>query len=302
MRYATIQNVSLNLPRLGYRADGNEARLFALLSESLEMAARAHLQKKAFIDRLLSYGDNGPRSILTMTRDGVPYLRMDRATFLIGMIGLNELVQIQTGAQFHESSEARKMGLKIIRRMKEEAEKLGRKSGMRFSLEQTPAESTSYRFARLDLKYFSPASGRFVKGDISKGEIYYNNSSFFNIAAALDPFERVRQEGQFHPWVDGHAATQLWIGDPNPTKEELAGFVKKIFSETKSDAVTFSPHFFFCAPCGKTFKGLAASCPVCGSALVEGITRISGYFTHVSRLSRGKVAELRDTLKTPLHF
>jgi len=65
MRYATIQNVSLNLPRLGYRADGNEERLFALLSESLETAARAHLQKKAFIDRLLSYGDSGPLSILT---------------------------------------------------------------------------------------------------------------------------------------------------------------------------------------------------------------------------------------------
>jgi len=73
-----------------------------------------------------------------MTRDGIPYLRMDRATFLIGMIGLNELVQIQTGAQLHESREALKMGLKIIGRMKEEAEKLGRKKGMRFVLEQTP--------------------------------------------------------------------------------------------------------------------------------------------------------------------
>jgi len=302
MRYATIQNVSLNLPRLGYRADGNEERLFALLSESLEMAARAHLQKKAFIDRLLSYRDSGPLSILTMTRDGIPYLRMDRATFLIGMIGLNELVQIQTGAQLHESREALKMGLKIIGRMKEDAEKLGRKKGMRFVLEQTPAESTAYRFARLDLKYFSPASGRFVKGDISKGEIYYNNSSFINIAAALDPLERVRQEGQFHPWIDGHAATQLWIGDPGPSKKELAGFVKKIFSQTKSDAVSFSPHFSFCAACGKTFKGLAASCPACGSIPVEGITRISGYFTHVSRLNRGKVAELRDTLKVPLRF
>jgi ribonucleoside-triphosphate reductase len=302
MRYATIQNVSLNLPRLGYRADGKESRLLELMSETLEIAARAHLQKKVFIERLLSHGESGPLSILTMTRDGMPYLRMDRATFLIGMVGLNELVQIAAGAQLHESRKARETGLRIVRHMKEEAERLGRRQGMRFVLEQTPAESTAYRFARLDLRYFSPASGHFVKGDISKGEIYYNNSTFYNIAAPMNPFERVKQEGLFHPWIDGHAATQLWIGDPGPSKEQLSDFVKKVFRETRSDAVSFSPHFSFCAPCGRTFKGLSAACPACGSTRVEGITRISGYFTHVSRLNRGKIAELRDTGRTPPHF
>jgi ribonucleoside-triphosphate reductase len=78
--------------------------------------------------------------------------------------------------------------------------------------------------------------------------------------------------------------------------------VKKVFRETQSDAVSFSPHFSFCAPCGRTFRGLRTVCPDCGSASVEGITRISGYFTHVSRLNRGKIAELRDTGKTPPHF
>ncbi len=302
MRYATIQNVSLNLPRLGYRAEGEEDRLFTLISEMLETAARAHLQKRGFIDRLLSHGESGPLSILTMTRDGMPYLRMDRATHLIGMVGLNELVQILKGAELHESREALETGLRIVRHMKEEAEKLGRRYGMRFVLEQTPAESTSYRFARLDLKYFSPASGRFVKGDISKGEIYYNNSSFFNIAAAMNPFERVKGEGRFHPWIDGHAMTQLWIGESSPSKEPLAAFVRKVFRETRSDAVSFSPHLTFCPPCGRTFRGLASSCPLCGSPRVEGITRISGYFTHVSRLNRGKIAELRDTGKSPLRF
>jgi len=189
-----------------------------------------------------------------------------------------------------------------VRHMKEEAERLGRRQGMRFVLEQTPAESTAYRFARLDLRYFSPASGHFVKGDLSKGEIYYNNSTFYNISAPMNPFERVKQEGLFHPWIDGHAITQLWIGEPHPSKGQLSAFVKKVFRETQSDAVSFSPHFSFCAPCGRTFRGLRTVCPDCGSASVEGITRISGYFTHVSRLNRGKIAELRDTGKTPPHF
>ena len=302
MRYATVQNVSLNLPRLGYRAGGEDARLFSLLSESMEMAAKAHLQKKNFIEGLLSRGDEGPLSILAMSRDGSPFLRMNRAAYLVGLVGLNELVQISKGVELHESAEARKFGLKLLRHMKVAAGKLGRTQGMKLVLEQTPAESTAYRFARLDLKYFSPASGHIVKGDISRGEIYYNNSTFFNIAAPMKPLDRVKLEGRFHPLIDGHAMTCLWLDDGGPSGRTLAAFVEKVFRETESDALSLSPHLSFCPPCGQTFRGFHETCPRCGSGGCEGITRITGYFTKASRLNRGKTAELRDIRKNPSRF
>ena len=57
-------------------------------------------------------------------------------------------------------------------------------------LGQTPAETTTHRFARLDLKYYSPPAGRFVRGDIARGEIYYTNSTHLSVAAPLEASER----------------------------------------------------------------------------------------------------------------
>ena len=70
------------------------------------------------------------------------------------MVGLNELIQYHTGEEMHESVEAMRLGLKVIAHMNLIANQYSRKYAMRFVLEQTPAESTAYRFAKLDLKHF----------------------------------------------------------------------------------------------------------------------------------------------------
>ena len=44
-----------------------------------------------------------PWRFSTMNKDGAPYLRMKRVTYLIGMVGLNELVKIHTGEEIHDS-------------------------------------------------------------------------------------------------------------------------------------------------------------------------------------------------------
>jgi len=156
MRYCALQNVTLNLPRIAYLAKGEDAMLFSKVAEFVETAVKAHLEKKGFIEKLLSLGEKGPLALLAMDRDGSPYLRMHRASFLVGMVGLNELVQIHTGREMHESKEAFKFGLKVIAHMKLLVDKLSQRYAMHFVLEQTPAESTAYRFAKLDLKYHSP--------------------------------------------------------------------------------------------------------------------------------------------------
>jgi anaerobic ribonucleoside-triphosphate reductase len=299
MRRAAVQNVTLNLPRIGYRAEEDDAKLFSLLSERMALAAKAHVQKRDFIEKLISYGDDGPLSFLTMKRDAYPYLRMDQAVYLIGVLGLNELVQIHGGRQFHESEEAVLLGMKILTHMKKEAENLGRKHGICFILEQTPAESTAYRFARLDLRLFSPRSGRFVRGDISRGEVYYNNSTSFNVSADMPAMERARGEGRFHPFIEGTAVTHIWPGDKIPSKETLARFIEIIFKETNNKRVTLSPEFTSCVSCGRTSLGLKDRCRLCVSENVEKITKITGYFARVSDLNKGKLAELRDIRRNP---
>ena len=294
MRYCALQNVTLNLPRIAYLSKGDDTQLFSKITEFIEMAVRAHLEKKNFIGKLLSLGEKGPLALLAMNRDGSPYLRMQRASFLIGMVGLNEMVQIHTGQELHQSKQAFKFGLKVIAHMKLVVEKLSERYGMRFVLEQTPAESTAYRFAKLDLKYHSPKSGHIVKGDISKGEVYYTNSTYLNNSAVLNPIERVRQEGLFHPLIEAGALTHIWLGEAKPSKSSLANFVIKTFQWTQNDQIAFSPEFTTCNFCHRTTRGLRSTCAYCGSEDVDGITRITGYFTKTSSWNKGKLGELKN--------
>jgi len=294
MRYCALQNVTLNLPRIAYLAKGDDATLFSKIGEFVEMAVKAHLEKKRFIEKLLSLGEKGPLALLAMDRDGSPYLRMHRASFLVGMVGLNELAQIHTGQELHQSKQAFKFGLKVIAHMKLLVDRFSQRHAMRFVLEQTPAESTAYRFAKLDLRYHSPKSGHIVKGDISKGEVYYTNSSYLNNAAVLNPIERVRQEGLFHPLIEAGALTHIWLGEARPSKTSLANFVMKTFQLTQNDQIAFSPEFTTCNRCHRTNRGLRTSCDYCGSEDVDGITRITGYFTKISSWNKGKIGELRN--------
>ena len=294
LRCSAIQNVTLNLPRLGYRAEGEDDALFLLISERMELMAKAHIQKRDFIEKLLSYGDEGPLAVLAMSRDSLPYLRMEHACYLMGIVGLNELVQIHRGSQLHESEEALVFGLKVIAHMRDETRKLSQKYGLHFILEQTPAETTSHRFARLDLKYYSPKAGHFVRGNLARGEVYYTNSTHLNVSAATCPMERVEQEGRFHRFIRGGAVTHVWLGDTRPSKEELAKFIMKVFRDTENDQVVFSPEFTTCKLCEATFRNLREKCEFCGSEEMEGIARITQYFSRISGWNRGKLAELRD--------
>lgn len=293
MRYSAMQNVTINLPRIAYEAKGDDTRLFSLLTERITLAAEAHVQKKSFIERLLALGETGPLALLSMDRDGEPYLRMHRVTYLIGMVGLNEMVQYHTGEELHSSEEAMKFGLKVIAHMNLIAGRLGRQTNMRFVLEQTPAESTAYRFAKLDMKMF-PQTQAVVKGDLGREEIYYTNSTLFNVGSHVDPIERVRREGLFHPLIEAGSLTHVWLGESRPSAESLANFVVKTFRMTHNDQVAFSPELTACIACGRTSRGLNDICPYCKADSVEQITRITGYFTKISSWNKGKIGELKD--------
>jgi ribonucleoside-triphosphate reductase len=260
------------------------------------------MQKRVFIEKLLALGETGPLSLLTMNQDGQPYLKLDRASHLIGMVGLNELVKIQHGQEMHESKEAFMLGLKIISHIKLLADRLSTKHKIHFVLEQTPAESTSYRFAKLDLKDFGRQAELAVKGDLSIGEVYYTNSSYFNVQAPINPVERVRQEGLFHPLIEAGALTHIWLGEAKPFKESIANFVIKTFQKTLNDQIAFSPEFTTCNNCSRTSRGLKDSCPYCGSTNVDGITRITGYFTKISSWNKGKRGELKDRFRNEIYL
>ena len=136
---------------------------------------------------------------------------------------MNELVQIHQGRELHESPDALEFGLKVVDYMRREAVRLSRELNMKFVLGQSLAETTAYRFARLDLKYFSPAAGRYVKGDIAEGAIYYTNSTHLNVSADVTPLQKVIQEGLFHKYLGGEVFTHLQLGAQIRATKNSAG-------------------------------------------------------------------------------
>ncbi|MBI0584034.1 MAG: anaerobic ribonucleoside-triphosphate reductase [Methanomassiliicoccus sp.] len=300
MRYSAMQNVTINLPRVAFDAHQNDERLYQLLTQRLEMVAQAHIQKREFITQLFNMGKNGPLSLLTMNMDGETYYRINKSSFLVGMVGLNELVQYHTGKQMHESKEATMFGLKVIAYMKNEAERIGNEYGLKMPLEQTPAESTAYRFAKLDTKYYPLQSATVIKGNKSNGEIYYTNSTYLNVAAPISAIERVKKEGMFHPLIDAGSLTHVWLGESKPPAESIAAFVVKTFQNTQNAQICFSPEFTSCLSCGRTARGLRESCSYCGSPDIEGITRVTGFFSKTKGWNKGKMGELKDRLRNDI--
>lgn len=300
MRYSAMQNVTINLPRVAFEADLDDDRLFEILSQRIELVAEAHLQKKKFITKLLSMGSIGPLALLAMNLDGEPYYRLDRASFLLGMLGLNEMVQYHTGQQLHESTDALKFGLKVIAYMKTEADGIGEKYGIKMPLEQTPAESTAYRLARLDMRHYPLKAPTVMRGNRSLGDIYYTNSTYLNISEPINPIDRIKKEGLFHPMVEAGALSHVWLGESKPNPESLANFVKKTFEKTQNAQIAFSPEFTSCLDCGKTSRGLNGHCVYCNSTRVEGITRVTGFFSKTSSWNKGKIGELKDRYRTKI--
>lgn len=298
MRYSALQNVTLNLPRVAYYAGGDDTRLFEKLDEMFELAVAAHQQKRQVIERILSMGERGPLALLTMQLDGQQYLRMHRVTYLIGLLGLNELVQSHMGQELHESEEAFRLGLKVVAHLKLACDRASKENGMRFVLEQTPAESAAYRLAKLDLEHFPRRAAEVVKGNLSLGEVYYTNSTFLNVSHPVSPIERVKKEGMFHDMIEAGALSHVWIADSRPDGQSIASFVRSTFQHTRNAQIAFSPEFTTCNTCLKVSRGLVDQCPQCGSREVDGITRVTGYFSKISGWNSGKKAELGDRFRS----
>jgi len=298
MRYSALQNVTLNLPRAAYYGKGDTGEMFRKLDEMFELCVRAHEEKREVIQNLLALRDKGPLALLTMKLDGQEYLRMHRVTYLIGLLGLNEMVQAHVGQEIHESDKAFRLGLKVIAHLKLLCERWSKKVGMRFVLEQTPAESTAYRMAKLDLEHFPTAAEQVVKGNLDIGEIYYTNSTFLNVSEPVSPIDRVKKEGMFHDMIEAGALSHVWIADSLPDAESVASFVKSTFTHTRNAQIAFSPEFTTCNSCQRVSRGLVDECPYCSSPSVDGITRVTGYFSKTGGWNKGKKAELSDRYRS----
>ena len=299
MRFSAAPYVTLNLPRLAYRAQGSEVKLMKLIAEKMKIVFQAHWDKKAYLKSLLNKGAMGPLGLLTIREKGEKeaYLRFDKMAYLVGVLGVGDCVWALTGERMHATDRALKLGLRIVSAMKQLCDEEGKRMKTKVVLEQDPAESASYRLARLDLEAFPEQAIKTVHGDLGSNSVYYTNSSHLDVETVKDPLERIQKEGMFHPLIEGGNITHIWLGENQPDPVALGKIIERTFKQTRNAQVAFSPEFTWCSVCGRVERGLEKSCRACGSHKVDGITRITGYYTFTSSWGRGKRAELKDRLR-----
>jgi ribonucleoside-triphosphate reductase len=295
MRTGSLQVVTINLPRIAYEANGDDAKFYEILDERLRLAREAIMIKRDVIKRRL---EQGLLPFLTQDVNGEPYYRIDRVVHSIGYVGVNEMVQSMTGMEMHESDDAWRFGLEVIKYISDTTTRWTQESGLKWVLTQTPAESTAYRLAKLDYGQF--AEKAVVRGDLSSGSIYYTNSSHVRVDADIPLFRRLQIEGAFHPLNTGGMMAHVWIGESHPDPEALWELTKKIAMNTLVGYWAYTKDMTHCNACGKVVGGLQENCPSCGSSDIEQYSRITGYYQRVSGWNDGKKQELKDRYRTRL--
>jgi anaerobic ribonucleoside-triphosphate reductase len=291
MRFCGFQNVTINIPQAAYRAARAGKRgiegLCAELDRTMELVARAHIEKKDKIAEMMKEPGRPLYQIGRVANDGRPYVSLDTCTYIIGLIGVNDAVKFLAGKEFDESPEALRMGLRIVAHMQLTAKALSKKHKMKFSLEESPAESAARRLAKTDLIYFRREALGVIKGD-SEDVAYYTNSVHLRADAPVSLVERIRCQSLFHPMIESGAIIHAFVGEERPSAGAIARLVRETFLRTQAAQLTVSPEFTYCEDCKHTMAGLVESCHQCHSKNVVGETRVVGYFSKIHNWNKSK--------------
>ena len=290
-RAATLSSVAINLPRIGYRAEGDQARVFELLTELSELAAQASLEKRVFLEKLLARGESGALAILAMRPSQEVFLPLSWTAHAICLVGLAELAKIVTGGQLDTSPEAQDFASRVILHLNAEAERLSVKHKVRFLLAESRDITAPHRLARLDLRFASHTSA-VNAGSESSADVFYTNSAKLPVKSAVDAFDRIRLEGELQAGMIRNATTDVWIGAALPRPEQLAELISKTFYETQTSTITFSPEFTICDVCHTVQRGRQTACPQCGSTRVDGLAQATNRYSRTSIWPQWKLAEL----------
>lgn len=277
----SIGVVTLNMPKLAYlSADEND--FYSHLDHLMDVAARSLHTKRQVISRLLGEGL-------------YPYTKRYLGSFdnhfsTIGLVGMNEACLNANWICCDLSNDAAQRFTKdVLNHMRTKLSDYQEMySGELFNLEATPAESTTYRFAKYDAAHYPDIITAAEPG----GTPYYTNSSHLPVAYTDDIFSALDVQDELQTLYTSGTVFHTFLGEKLPTWESAATLVRKISENYKLPYYTLSPTYSVCKEHGY-IAGEYYSCPHCGGK-TEVYSRITGYYRPVQNWNDGKVQEFKE--------
>lgn len=294
LRTGNLAFVTVNLPRIAYNSR-DDSEIYEYLDSYLDIASKVLLLRRKQGMKCLN--DYHLLPFLEQEIDGEKYYRIENSTLSFGFVGLNEMLQSFLGAGM-EDPEAVDFGLDVIKHINDYANNLKDETGYRWSVLQTPAESTAYRFASLDKEKYPEQA--ITQGD--KGAYYYTNSSHIPVNADVMLADKIRTESKFHGLTAGGHIFHAFMGESYSDPGALMSLTEKISKKSDIGFWAYSSAMSFCLKCKTFMKGLNDQCPTCGEKDdVEWYDRITGYVQQVGHAksasggwNAGKKQELHD--------
>jgi ribonucleoside-triphosphate reductase (formate) len=252
----SIGVVTINMARLGYLYRGNEAELYKQLDKLLYIAKSTLEKKRVFIQEMYD------RGLYPYTKRYLQHFRNHFST--IGVNGINEMIVNFTGKQDTvTSSTGIEFASDILEHIRGRMKEFQEATGNLYNLEATPAEGTTYRFAKEDKKRFPNI--------IQAGQeenIYYTNSSQIPVDHTEDPFEALLLQDELQCKYTGGTVLHLYMSEKISSPEACKQFVKKVLSSFKLPYITVTPVFSVC-PVHGYLNGEHEYCPKCDEALLQ---------------------------------
>ncbi len=293
-RTGNLAYITLNLPRIAYQSK-DEDEIFEYLDSYLRLSEEVLMLRRK--QAVACLDDYNLLPFLTQELNDERYYRVENSTMSFGFVGLNEMLQSFCGSGI-DDPDSLKLGLKVIDYMNGRTQELKKDTGLRWTILQTPAESTAYRFATLDREKFG--NNAITQGDSEA--YYYTNSSHLPVDTSLNLAEKIRIEEQFHSRTLGGHIFHAFMGESHSDPEALMSLTGKIAKKSDIGFWAYSSALSFCIKCKTLMKGLQDNCASCGEQKeVEWYDRITGYVQQVGRSKSasggwnpGKMKELMD--------
>ena len=276
----SIGVVTINMPRIAYLSK-DEEEFFRRLDHMMDISARSLDIKRKVITELM---ENGL----------YPYTKRYLGTFdnhfsTIGLVGMNEAgLNARWIGLDMTHKETQQFTVRVLNHMRDRLSDYQEKYGALFNLEATPAESTSYRLAKHDVKRFGDIKTAAEPG----GTPYYTNSSHLPVGYTDDIFAALDIQDELQTLYTSGTVFHAFLGEKLPSWKSAASLVRKIAENYKLPYYTLSPTYSICPEHGY-LTGEHFTCPVCGKQ-TEVYSRITGYYRPVQNWNAGKTQEYKE--------
>lgn len=282
----SIGVVTINLPRIGYLS-ASEKDYFERLEALMNLAKNSLEIKRKVLERLTEMGLYPyAKFYLRSVKEKTGHYWSNHFS-TIGIIGMNESI---ANAKWFDTSgiwteEGKAFALKVMDFMREKLIQYQEETGNFYNLEATPAEGTSYRFAKIDKQHFPDI---ITQGN---GDPYYTNSTWLPVGFTESLHYILDHQDELQSKYTGGTVQHIFLGK-SPDPEKLGNFIMSVFTKYKLPYISITPTFSICKEHGY-IEGEHSVCPKCG-AECEIYSRVVGYIRPVNYWNNGKKAEFKD--------